>query len=165
MGKDNVVVLADKTTVPYLTGGHPELIHDSLPKNVIIESDVQDIWIRDFGTVKQRNPVKFVFQPQYLNKRDSKSIDNSFLQFLNKHCIRADNTGKHSETLHVPLYDLIVDGGNVVDNGIDKAILTTRVLDDNKNVSDVKGALQAALGYETVLLITQYGDVKGIEYT
>ncbi len=55
MGKDNIVVLADNNTLPYLRG--------KLPEDILLEAEIQDIWMRDFTTVLPSKMIQFVYDP------------------------------------------------------------------------------------------------------
>lgn len=69
-GKDNVVLLVDKET--------KHLFEGKIPDDALLEANVADIWIRDFGTVDTMTEVKFDFKPQYLTNEDSVWINDSF---------------------------------------------------------------------------------------
>lgn len=83
-----------------------------------------DLWMRDFGLINPHNPVKFRYGPDYLSRSDAKFVDNEFRTFLGKH-------GGYAKESHLAL-----DGGNVVDNGIDKAIITDRFYYENPKKSE-----------------------------
>lgn len=130
LGKDNVVVLADKDTLPYFK--------NKLPEDVLLEAEVEDIWMRDFTTVHPTKMVKFAYdRPQEL------SIEQSFLDFALENDLRFKSSS------------LKVDGGNVVDNNNGKIILTDKVLERNPNLSrsQVIAKLQTELGATEVAII------------
>lgn len=130
MGKDDIVVLADKDTLPYFKG--------QLPEEILLEAEVEDIWLRDFATVHPAKMVKFAYdRPQEL------TIEKSFLDFA------AENDLQFQKSA------LKVDGGNVVDNNGDKIILTDKVLERNPNwsSSEVVAKLKQALGVTEVAII------------
>jgi agmatine/peptidylarginine deiminase len=144
MGHDNILVLADNDTLPYLK--------DRLPADILLESDVIDIWMRDFSTISPERMVAFEYAPDYLSSWDSTYIQNSFKLFARKYNLSIEKSG------------LVLDGGNVVDNHVDKAILTTRVLSDNPDWTreQIIGELQDRLGVESVALIPEEaGDTTG----
>ena len=60
MGHDNIVVVADKKTMPLLKG--------KLPESVLLEENIDDIWMRDFTTAIPSQPVRFSYEPSYFNK-------------------------------------------------------------------------------------------------
>jgi len=131
MGKDDVVVLADKDTLPYFKG--------RLPDEVLLEAEVADIWIRDFGTVHPSKMVKFAYD----RPSQEAFIDQSFRAFL------AENN------LQVATDPLKVDGGNVVDNNHGRAVLTDKVLERNPQLTEnqVIDKLKQALGATDIALI------------
>lgn len=171
LGKNNVIVLADKATIPYLTGGYPTVIMDKLAPENVLESNIDDIWIRDFGTVGQINPVKVGYQPQYLDKRWSKVTQNTFLDFLKKSGVQIVKKGLEdkrenlsSASLSLEYYpEIYIDGGNVVYDFNGNAIMTDRFISENKQFKDKESARSAvsnALGFSNVVIISQYGNVN-----
>lgn len=137
MGHDNVIVLADKDTLPYL--------QEKLPSDILLEAEVADIWIRDFSTVVPSQMVQFRYQPSYLPKLDSSYIQNSFNHFTT------------TFELDIAQSDLILDGGNVVDNNFDKIIVTDRISEDNPDYSrkEIIDELKAILNVQYVAIIPQ----------
>ncbi|MCP4623112.1 MAG: agmatine deiminase family protein, partial [bacterium] len=101
-GNDSIVILVDKETKGFFKG--------KVPEEVVLESTLADIWLRDFGTVFPENPVKFVYRPDYLEKAVSNEIETSFNQFANQ----VGFEFKQSK--------IILDGGNFVDNGRNRAV-------------------------------------------
>lgn len=160
LGKDNILVLTDKATRPYFTGG-PE----KLPADVFLDANLEDIWIRDFGTVLQSKPIKFSYKPGYLKHTDAQYIEKSFIDFLQQNGITLTGhteNSNHKEGLNIPFYqNLVIDGGNVVFNMVDKAILTSRIYEENKNIKNIQKELRDALGYSQVAIVTQFGDMSG----
>ncbi|MEK7991202.1 MAG: agmatine deiminase family protein, partial [Thiotrichaceae bacterium] len=110
MGKDEIVVLVDKDTLPYFK--------HKLPDDILLEADIADIWIRDFSTVHPNKMVNFNYdRPQQTD------VQARFLDFI------AENK------LQIERSNIKLDGGNIVDNAGDKMILTEKVLDRNPNLS------------------------------
>jgi len=70
IGKDEVVILADADTLTKFKG--------KVSSNILIETVIDDIWIRDFSPIIPTKKVKFKFSPSYHRKSASKHIDNSF---------------------------------------------------------------------------------------
>lgn len=130
IGKDNVVVLVDKETLPYFK--------DKLPKDVLLEAYVNDIWIRDFSTVHPSKMVKFVY-----DRPETPSIDESFRIFT-----------KENE-LQLKESNLKIDGGNVVDNNNGKLILTDKIMERNPRLttSSLISKLKQELGATEVAII------------
>ena len=96
MGHDNVVIIVDKDTKEYYD--------EELPDDVLITVDVYDIWMRDFTTVNPLDPVQFKYTSASMTKRQSKDVQKSFAAFADEYNIERDKS------------DLIIDGGNIVDN-------------------------------------------------
>ncbi len=144
LGRDNVVLVADADTLPYLEG--------RVPDDVLLEGRLDDVWIRDFGAPVPHPPTKFVFAPQYLDAGLSRDIDDAF------HDLLAD------VGVALPESPLVLDGGNVVDNGAGWIVTTTRVLDDNPGWTraEVETELERALGAEAVAFLPEVeGDTTG----
>ena len=143
-GKDDVVLLVDKATKPLFQG--------KIPDDAILEADVADIWIRDFGTINTKSEVKFDYRPQYLELEDADWIDDSFEEWF-------DSSGLSSKKT-----DLVLDGGNFVFNGQDKAVTTVRIFEDNPQYSEseidsmLKELLQVT---EIAYLPEEEGDITG----
>ncbi len=130
IGKDNVVVLVDKETLPYFK--------DKLPEDVLLEAYVNDIWIRDVATVHPSKMVKFVY-----DRPETPSIDKSFRLFTK------ENELQFKES------NLKIDGGNVVDNNNGKLILTDKIMERNPKLtySQVISKLKQELGATEVAII------------
>lgn len=134
IGHDNVVVLADAATMPYLQG--------RLPEDVLLQSDVNDIWMRDFTTVNPEDPVQFRYTWASMSKSKSKEVQGSFHRFADGHQIRRGTT------------HLVLDGGNIVDNYAGRVITTTRFLEDNKlTMAEGKEQLKSVLGATEVAIL------------
>lgn len=143
MAHDDVVVLADKATLPYLEG--------RLPEALILEAEVADIWMRDFTSIDPKNPVQLSYEPSYLDGEDDGFfIQNSFNSFL----------ANHGESLASS--SLILDGGNYVDNYAGKAIVSERFLEDN-NLSYEAGhqALSELMNLDSLAIIPYDDEVMG----
>ncbi len=134
MHNDNIIVLADAATMPYLS--------DALPADVLLQADVQDIWMRDFTTVLPNQMVQFAYSPSYLGNAVSSDIQWSFVNF----------TDEHNLTYHYA--DWILDGGNIVDNNSTMAIATERFLEDNNiGLTQAQNIIKNQLGVDHVSII------------
>jgi agmatine/peptidylarginine deiminase len=111
IGNDNVIVIVDKDTRKYY--------EKELPDDILITTDVHDIWMRDFTTVNPLNPVQFKYTWASMTKPESIEVQESFNEFANNYGIKRKST------------DLLIDGGNIVDNYAGKIITTTRFMEDN----------------------------------
>lgn len=110
----NVILLADAQTMPYLEG--------RVPDANLLQANINDIWIRDFAFVFPPNAAKFRYRPDYLNPGVASWIENSFYDFIDDAGIVFENYS-----------NVKLDGGNFVHNGVDSAIITTRIFSDNPN--------------------------------
>lgn len=140
----NVVLVVDASTMSHVRGRVPEAN--------LLQATVNDIWVRDFGAVFPNNPVNFRFRPNYMNSGDAAWIGNSF--------------NRLARTLDLPLSSssLVLDGGNFVHNGVDKAIVTTRIFADNRNLSEtvVDRQLREATGVSKIAYVPEEaGDTTG----
>ncbi|MHC9533539.1 agmatine deiminase family protein [Dellaglioa sp. L3N] len=108
-----------------------------------INTDYDDIWLRDVAPVVTNKMVKFRYQPSYLPKKDAKYLDKMFNRFLDKNKIET-----HSSKL-------IVDGGNVVWNKKDSVVMTNRVFEDNNQLTkkEVIQMLKIQLEVKKVIII------------
>ena len=137
MGHDNIIILADEDTLPYL--------QDELPDDILLEAEVADIWMRDFSTVIPAQMVQFSYTPSYLSKLDSRYIQSSFNRFARQNDLQFEKS------------TLILDGGNVVDNNSDMIIVTERILEDNPEWSEAKirDELKYLLEVDNIAIIPQ----------
>ena len=88
--------------------------------------------------------------PISTNLADATFIQNTFEQFARRHDLQF-------KTSH-----LILDGGNIVDNNDDMAIVSNRFLEDNKlNLSQGKALLKSVLGVAHVAIIPYDDEVMG----
>lgn len=108
-----------------------------------INTDYDDIWLRDVAPIVANKMVKFRYQPAYLPKKDAKYLDKTFNRFLKQNEIKTESS------------KLIVDGGNVVWNKKDVVVMTDRVFDDNDQLTEkeVIQTLKKQLDVKTVIII------------
>ncbi len=134
LGNDNVIVIVDKDTKPFYEG--------KLPEDVLIVADVYDIWMRDFTTVNPLAPTQFQYTWASMSKKQSVETQQSFADFADKYGIKRSNS------------DLLIDGGNIVDNYAGKYVTTTRFSKDNKLSKDkAKQELIKTLNAKEVAII------------
>jgi len=143
-GNDQIVILVDKKTEKFFKG--------KLSEDILLESTVADIWVRDIGTVFPKDPINFVYRPDYLEKAVSHEIDTTFHQFANQAGLKFRQS------------KIVLDGGNFVDNGLNRAVLTERIFSDNPSFQ--KEELIKAIKYETGLseiavISVEKGDTTG----
>jgi len=136
LGKDNVIILGDKKTLRELS--------KELPEDILLQAPMRDIWMRDFTPVIPTRPILFRYAAaaQGDDQPTADWVQAEFLRFAKRHGLRFRRTSR------------ILDGGNVVDNGRDKAIVTDRFLSDNR-LSKAKAIalLQKELGVEQVAIL------------
>lgn len=136
LGRDNVVLLGDAPTLR-------ELARD-LPGDILLEAPMRDIWMRDFTPVIPDRPVLFRYSAaaQGGKQADADWVQDGFQRF-------AERLG-----LSFQRAPWILDGGNVVDNGQDKAIVTDRFLSDNPlDKAEASAILRDLLGVEQVAFL------------
>lgn len=139
IGKDEVVILADADTLPLFKG--------KVASNILIEAAIDDIWIRDFSSVIPSKQVKFKYSPAYNPISDSKEVDSSFENWFIQ-----NGLAYHAKS------DIILDGGNIVDNAAGtRVILTDRILQDNPSLtkSSAKDKLKQLLSVNEVAVIRE----------
>ena len=116
-----------------------------LPAEILIRySSQEDIWMRDFTTINPTSPVQFRYAPaaQGGSKSEAKYVQNAFNKFSAQF------------GLNIPKTDHILDGGNVVDNHENRAIVTDRFLKDNRLKKDsAKTELKRLLQVSEVAII------------
>ncbi len=131
---DNVVVIVDKDTKPFYEG--------KLPEDILLTADVDDIWMRDFTTVNPQEPTQFQYTSASMSKKQSIETQQSFADFADRYGIKR----RYS--------NLIIDGGNLVDNYAGKYITTTRFATDNKlSIEKAKQELKKTLNASEVAII------------
>ncbi|MFT5470512.1 MAG: agmatine/peptidylarginine deiminase [Verrucomicrobiales bacterium] len=117
--RDFPLIVTDAATRPSL-----EALIDS--ENLITGS-ARDIWVRDFGPISTtRGVFKARYRPNYLPAEDAAWIEEGFNRFF--------------PALKIPVQklNLIIDGGNFVGNGGSKAVITSRVLEDNPSLTEAQ---------------------------
>ena len=87
-------------------------------KHLIVEKSL-DLWMRDFSPVLPKLQLKFRYKPKYLKTKVAKLVESDFMKALETMDVQLE----HSE--------LVLDGGNVVNNG-NKVIISERVLHENR---------------------------------
>ena len=141
LGRDNVVVLGDRQTLRRLAR--------DLPEDVLLEAPQRDIWTRDFFPVRPEDPVLFRYAAaaQGGKQADADWVQDGFRRLAKRHGLAFRRAA------------LILDGGNVVDNGSDKAIVTDRFLADNHlDKAAALAALREALGVAQAAILPAHPD-------
>ncbi len=138
LGKDNIIVLADKDTLPYL--------EKELPKDILLEAELEDIWMRDFTTVMPEKMLQFVY-----DRPAEPNIQKSFLNFAREYDLRFAKV------------DLKLDGGNIVDNNKDAIVVTEKIMERNPKLSksQIVTKLKKALAVKRVAIIPMDDEFLG----
>jgi agmatine deiminase len=126
---------------------------------------VQDIWIRDFGPfwIRQGGAVKAVkalYSPGYLTETEQQYAIHD--ELLGCEISRYKPIPFHISDTKADMINM--DGGNLVHNGIDKAIVSNRVITDNEHyfIDDITKAFKAKLGISDLILVpVEWGDDTG----
>lgn len=134
IGRDNVVVIVDQDTYPSYQG--------KLPSDVLLVADVYDIWMRDFTTVNPDTPVQFTYTWASMTKRESEQVQRSFTALADEFGITREKT------------NLLLDGGNMVDNYNGNFVTTTRFMEDNGlDFEEAKETLRDLLHAKNVAIL------------
>ena len=139
---NDIVILVDKATMSYFNG--------KVPNDILIEANIDDIWIRDFAPVFPSQQIKFRYAPKYHRPSLSQMIESSFEQWF-----LGNNLSYKQKS------DLILDGGNVVENPEgSRVVITERILTDNPQLTkaDVKSELQRLLNTNEIAIIPEVPD-------
>lgn len=134
-GTDDIKILVDQETEEYYA--------DKLPEDVLVQADMHDIWMRDFATINPEKPVQFVYTDASMSKAEARETQRAFTKFAKAQNLEFETT------------NLVLDGGNVVDNYNGRVIVTTRFLEDNEhlNYKEAKEVLKHLLHADEVALI------------
>ncbi|KAL9981590.1 hypothetical protein ACROYT_G010315 [Oculina patagonica] len=114
-GRDHLFIIHDRSGRKYLQ-------HHTFTNAHLIEVDEPglDMWMRDFPPAMPNQQIKFKYRPQYISRKQAKLDENNFRKF-------ASLVGLP----HLQQSDLVLEGGNIVENGVGAAITTERIYDDN----------------------------------
>lgn len=145
MERDNVIVLADKATLVHLA--------QYLPQDILLEQKLDDIWLRDCSTVNPAAPVQFRYAAAAQGSQsDADFVQETFNVFLDKYGI------------DFKYKNLILDGGNYVDNYHGRAIVSECFwVDSELSYPTGKQVLQQTLGLQEVAIIP-VDDPKGLAH-
>lgn len=135
MDKDNVVVLVDKATKNYLK--------DHLPEDILLEQELDDIWLLDCSTLNPFHPVQFRYAAAAQGAQKKADLVQDKFNILKKNF-----------KLDYERSNLILDGGNYVDNYSGRAIVSDRFLmDNNLSYTTAKQQLKKILQLKEVAII------------
>jgi len=134
MGNDNVVVIVDRETKSHY--------QNRLPDDILITAEVHDIWMRDFTTVNPLDPVQFKYTWASMSQKQSIEVQDSFKSLADQYHIFRQKA------------NLLLDGGNIVDNYAGQAVTTNRFMEDNRlTYEQAKKALKKALRASHVAIL------------
>lgn len=133
-GHDEVIVLADKSTMPYL--------EKRLQKEILLTVEEQlDPWIRDVSPVNPHKNILFHYSGG-LKKKEAKTIQSRFISFLKRFEIQ------------YTCFDLVNDGGNFVYDYNQTLITSDKILKLNKiNEEEAIKLLEEAFGIDRVIIL------------
>ncbi len=146
MGNDNIIILGDNKAL--------EKLKKELPEDILLHASMRDIWMRDFTTIHPYRPIQFRYSAaaQSGNQGNADWVQDRFNTFTEKNGI------------DYPYTDLILDGGNVVDNHKGKVVITDRFLiDNNLNKNQAKQILNKTLHAQEIAIIPA-DDPKGLAH-
>ncbi len=146
MGKDNIIVLGDKKALNKL--------RKELPEDILLHASMRDIWMRDFTTIHPYTPIQFRYSAaaQSGSQKNADWVQDGFNIFAEK------------QGADFPYTDLILDGGNVVDNHKGKVVVSDRFLKDNNlNKEQARQKLKKTL-HATQIAIIPTDDPEGLAH-
>ena len=123
-------------------------------KAEVIWKPMVDIWIRDFSIVNPTSPVQFRYTPawQWWYQNESDFTQNRF------------NTLAKQAWLKFQKTELLLDGGNLVDNYKDKIVVSERFLTDNNLwKQEAKQILRETLDMNEIAIIPS-DDTDGLAH-
>lgn len=136
-GRDHLFIIHDKSGRAYLD-------HHTFTNAHLIEVDqFLDLWMRDYPPCMPNQQIKFKYRPQYLSKAQAKFDEGNFKRFASMVGLPELQQSR-----------LVLEGGNIVENGVDAAITTERAHEDNKHLSkqDFVEELESAINRKVAVL-------------
>lgn len=113
-GRDHLFIIHDRSGRAYLN-------HHTFTNAHLIEVDqFLDLWMRDYPPCMPNQQIKFKYRPQYISKAQAEFDEGNFKKFA-----------KMVGLPELQQSRLVLEGGNVVENGVDAAITTERAHEDN----------------------------------
>ena len=119
-GQDEVLILTDSDS--------HSLYEAELGNDVLVKNKIQaDIWMRDFTTVNPTSPVQFKYAPAAQAGDESAAIyvQSVFNEKVLSGLQSAEGLWELKRT------DLVLDGGNFVDNHVNRVIVSEKILEDS----------------------------------
>ncbi|KAI6238941.1 hypothetical protein M3Y99_00625400 [Aphelenchoides fujianensis] len=115
---ENVVMIADKHTIPYLDGRVQSMGGRRLPYDALIEHNLYDINLHDYAPMGTKSFVKFVYRTSEYADLNAKQVDDGMNHFLMENHIRLDKREP----------ELALSARDIVDNGVNRAVLSKSVI-------------------------------------
>ncbi|UJR20256.1 hypothetical protein I4U23_023387 [Adineta vaga] len=141
-GKDQLVILVNPNTFSYF--------EEKIDSNQLIKAYIDDIWIRDVSPAIPDKQIKFKYSPSYLSSSFSSQCDKSFHKWI-----------KQNDIQYNEISDIILDGGNIVDNPAGtRVIITEHILQSNPLLTKTtaKEKLKQILGVSEIAIIKEVPD-------
>ena len=153
-GLDDLFILVPRAALPKFTRNLTDQGFNNIRKHAkcILTDSPMDLWTRDYTPIVPDQQVKFRYSPRYLSKKDSSFVDTLFRKMMT-------DMGIQLNTSQVSL-----DGGNVVSNGKDKAVITERIFEENKDLGWSRSEIQDEVEQQLrrkVAFIPDYNDTTG----
>lgn len=136
-GRDHLFIIHDKSGRAYLN-------HHTFTNAHMIEVDQSlDLWMRDFPSCMPKQQIKFKYRPQYISEVQARFDEGNFEEFA-----------KVVGLPQLQRSDLVLEGGNIVDNGVHAAITAARTYDDNPDMTEEEFVqeLEATINRKVVVL-------------
>eukprot|EP01060_Flectonema_neradi_P031057 TRINITY_DN4622_c0_g1_i3.p1 TRINITY_DN4622_c0_g1~~TRINITY_DN4622_c0_g1_i3.p1 ORF type:complete len:435 (+),score=76.96 TRINITY_DN4622_c0_g1_i3:50-1354(+) len=153
-GRDSVLILTGPELYP--------LYEAELGSDIVVNNMQQaDIWMRDFTTVNPTNPVQFKYAPA---AQGGNAAQARFVQsvFNNQLLSKVSPTGN---SWNLQNSNLILDGGNFVDNHVNRVIISEKILEDagldplkDSDRDSVKAQIRSLFPAITEVAIIPYDD-------
>lgn len=147
--QDDVIILASKE--------HYDKYVSALGEHHVVQTDMQDIWMRDFTTLNAANPIIMRYTAEGQGGGRKGQIEADFVQ---------DKFGQLLEAagLSYTSTNLLNDGGNYVDDYAGQAVISRKFLRDNK-LDEAQGrrAVQGLTGVENIAFI-EADEQGGLEH-
>ena len=136
-GRDHLFIIHDKSGRAYLNQ------HTFTNAHLIEVDQSLDLWMRDFPPCMPNQQIKFKYRPQYISTAQAKFDEGNFEKFARM--VRLPEL-QHS--------DLVLEGGNIVDNGVYAAITTERAHEDNSYLTEEEfvNELEATINRKVAVL-------------
>ncbi len=148
-GRDDVLILTDAETYPDYA--------KALGEHRVAIAPMDDIWMRDFAPSNAADPVMFRYTAAgqgggRAGQRDADAVQETLAGII-------DEMG-----LSYRASDLLNDGGNFVEDGAGRAVVSRKFLRDNAlNETDARAALKSLAGAEHVAFI-EADEQGGLEH-